>query len=338
VALSYGAVALGVTAAAPVGARLAAVLGLAAAGALVGAILNGAVERLAFAPFASAGDRLGPLVAAVGLSFVLFQAAVWWYALFHTPTGGVLGHVGVELPLLAMPDLVPSVELGGASGVSLTLEDALVLALAGGLALGTGALLRRTRAGRVLRATAQDPELAALSGADPARVRLLAFAVAGGLVGFAAAISAIYYGGAAAHHGVRGGLTAMTAAILGGAGNPGGALAAGVLLGILSAYADFFLDAKWTPVLVLTLLVGLLALRPEGLLGRTTVGPAEGVAAPAPASEPPAWLLRALLGLGLLMPLIAPARLPTATHALLLVTLAVGLGIVVVFAGLLDLG
>jgi branched-chain amino acid transport system permease protein len=349
VALSYGAGWLGVTAAAPIAARIGALLALTVAGAAIGAGLNGAVERLAFRPFACAAptagrpcapDRLGPLVATVGISFVLFQAAVWWYALFYVPTGGVTGHVGVVLPLLAMPDLVPRVELcAPCGGVSFTLKDALVLGLAGLVALGAAALLARTRAGRALRAAAQDAELAALSGADPNRVRLLAFAIAGGLVGFAAAISAAYYGGTTAHHGVRAVLTAMTAAILGGAGNPGGALVGGVLLGVGSAYADFFLDPKWTPVLILALLVGLLAVRPSGLLASP---PPEGEGVGAPARELPAGVLLGLLALGALYPSADAAfgwgRLPSATGALLLVALAVGLGVVVVFAGLLDLG
>ncbi|HEY3080884.1 MAG TPA: hypothetical protein VGM69_13400 [Chloroflexota bacterium] len=345
VVLSYGAGWLGVTAAAPPGSRIGALLILTVAGAAVGAGLNGAVERLAFRPFARAapdgrpGDRLGPLVATVGLSFVLFQVAVWWYALFYVPTGGVTGHIGVLLPLLAMPDLVPRVELCASCGVSFTLKDGLVLGLAGLVALGAAALLTRTRAGRALRAAAQDAELAALSGADPNRVRLLAFLVAGALVGFAAAISAAYYGGTTAQHGVRAGLTAMTAAILGGTGNPRGALIGGILLGVGSAYADFFLDAKWTPVLILTLLVGLLALRPSGLLASPLPSGA-GVAAPA--RELPTGALVGLLALGVLYPFADAAlgwgRLPSATGALLLVALAIGLGVVVVFAGLLDLG
>ena len=343
VALSYGAAWLGVTAATPAATRIGALLGLAVAGAAIGALVNGAVERLAFRPFAHGahagprGDRLGPLVATVGISFVLFQVAVWWYALFYTPTGGETGHIGVVLPLLAMPDLVPHVELGG--GVSFTLKDGLVLLLAGLVALGAAGLLARTRAGRALRAAAQDAELTALSGADPDRVRLLAFAVAGALVGFAAAISAAYYGGTTAQHGVRAGLTAMTAALLGGAGNPRGALVGGVLLGVGSAYADFFLDPKWTPVLILTLLVGLLALRPSGLLD-APIGEADGVAAPT--RNLPDGLLLGLLALGALYPFVDAwlgwGRLVSATAAVLLVALALGLGVVVVFAGLLDLG
>src|SRR5207344_821861 len=89
----------------------------------------------------------------------------------------------------------------------------------------------------------------------------------------AAAIFAAYYGGTSANHGLRSGLVAMTAAFLGGIGNPAGALLGGVTLGVLSAFGDYLLSAFWTPVLTLFLLVGLLALRPAGLLG-TSIPPA----------------------------------------------------------------
>src|SRR4029453_10685507 len=128
-------------------------------GALVGGALNMGVERLAFLPFRAVRDPLAPLVASVPLSFVLFQMGVWWHDFrFVAPPGA---HQGVDIPLLAMPDLVPRVELGWA-GVSFTLKDALVLIVAGLVAVGGGLLLQKTRTGRLLRAVSQDPDTAAL--------------------------------------------------------------------------------------------------------------------------------------------------------------------------------
>src|SRR6266545_2655923 len=112
--------ALGVTATAPALVRVGALVVLAGCGAACGATLNAAVERLAFRPF-----RIGraPLVASVALSFLLLGVAVRWHAAYSIPQPG---HQGVNLPLLAMPDLLPRVELGW-GGVSFTLKDGLVL-------------------------------------------------------------------------------------------------------------------------------------------------------------------------------------------------------------------
>jgi len=292
----------GVTAAAPLLVRVAALLLFAVCGAACGSVLNVGVERLAFRPFRGVRDPLAPLVASVALSFVLFQAAVWWHDFRFVARPGA--HQGVDVPLLAMPDLVPTVELGW-GGVSFTLKDALVLAIAALVAGGGAALLARTKLGRLLRAVAQDPDTAALMGGNPDRAQTIAFAVGGGVAGFGAAIFAAYFGGANAQYGLRSGLAAMTAAVLGGVGDPRGALMGGIVLGIVAAFSDYLLDAQWTPVLVLLLLVGLLAFRPTGLLGTNTSGavpdaPAQPVLAAARSQGQSRWVLTGLLVLGLL--------------------------------------
>jgi len=334
----------GVTAAAPLLLRIAALLLFALGGAACGAVLNVGIERLAFRPFRAVRDPLAPLVASVALSFILFQAAVWWHDFrFVAPPGA---HQGVDLPYLAMPDLVPSVELGW-GGVSFTLKDLLVLAIAAAVAGGGAALLARTKLGRLLRAAAEDPETTMLMGGNPERAHMLAFAVGGGIAGFGATIYATYFGGANAQYGLRSGLAAMTAAVLGGVGDPRGALLAGVVLGIFSSFSDYLLDAQWTPVLVLLLLIGLLAVRPNGLLGTSSSGtepptPSSAVLASASPRGRSRWVLMVLLLIGIVYPWLDQTagwyRLPGATMALLMVTLAIGLTVVVGLAGLLDLG
>jgi branched-chain amino acid transport system permease protein len=333
--------ALGVTSGAPPTVRLGVLLLLLAAGALFGALLNAAVERLAFHPFRDRPGSLGPLIASAGLSFLLLGLAVRWHAATSVPAPG---HQGVSLPLLAMPDLVPEVELGGGP-ISFTLRDALVLAFAGAVALGGGLALARTRGGRLLRASAQDAELTALCGASPDRARLLAFLAAGGLTGLGAAIYAAYYGGTSAQHGLRSGLGMMTAAFLGGIGEPIGALLGGLAIGLFSSFSDYALSAHWTPLLVLLLLIGLLAFRPAGLVrtvGSETAEPPAPAAVPVRAAAGRPLALVGLLAGGLLFGFWAEldggARLYDATLALLLVSLALGLSVVVGLAGLLDLG
>jgi branched-chain amino acid transport system permease protein len=184
-------------------------------------------------------------------------------------------------------------------------------------------------------------------GGDTARAQLIAFGVGGGVAGFGAAIFAAYSGGANAQYGLRSGLAAMTAAVLGGVGDPRGALLAGIVLGIFSSFSDYLLDAQWTPVLVLILLIGLLAFRPTGLLGTTSTGTEPSLAsspvlASARAKNYSRWVLLGLLVVGAVYPWLDQTagwyRLPGTTMALLMVTLSVGLTVVVGFAGLLDLG
>jgi branched-chain amino acid transport system permease protein len=335
----------GVTAATPLIFRILALIVLCLCGAACGGLLNVGVERLAFRPFRGVRDPLAPLVASVALSFVLFQAAVWWHDLrFVAP---VDAHQGVNLPLLAMPDLVPAVDLGW-GGVSFTLKDLLVLLIGAVVAGGGSQLLARSRTGRLLRAVAQDPETTALMGGDSARAQTIAFAVGGAVAGFGAAIFAAYFGGANAQYGLRSGLAAMTAAVLGGVGDPRGALLGGIVLGVVGSLSDYLLDAQWTPVLVLVLLIDLLAFRPSGLLGTSSSGTGSGpparpvLAASRGSLRRSQWVLGCLLVLGVAYPWLDQMagwfRLPGVTMILLTVALAVGLTLVVGFAGLLDLG
>jgi branched-chain amino acid transport system permease protein len=338
--------ALGVTSASPLPARVGALVGLCALGALTGALLNAGVERIAFRPFRGVRDPLGPLIGSVALSFILLQAAIWWHAAYYVAPANV--HQGVGVPLLSMPNLIPSIDLG-VGGVAITLKDVIVLAIAAAAAFGGSAVITRTRIGRLLRAVQQDPEMTSLCGADPGRGQLLAFAVAGALAGFGAAIFTAYFGAANAQFGLRSGLAAMTAAVLGGVGNLGGALAGGMLIGVFSSFSDYLLDAAWTPLLVLGLLIILLAFRPNGLLGATEFTAYSDEAAPptsvsfaprAPSSM--RWVMAGLLVVGLAFPwldqLAGWSRVSIAANSLLLVVLAVGLSVVVGFAGLLDLG
>ena len=337
----------GVTAAAPLAVRIGALVAFALAGAATGGILNFAVERLAFRPFRKVKDPLAPLVASVALSFVLFQMAVWWHDFrFVAPPGA---HQGVNIPLLAMPDLVPRLDLG-CCGVTFTLKDLLVLLIAAIVVAAGARLLSRTKTGRLLRAVSQDPDTTSLMGGDPGRAQVIAFAVAGAIAGFGAAIFAAYFGGANAQYGLRSGLSAMTAAVLGGVGDPRGALLGGLVLGVFASFSDYLLDPQWTPVLVLLLLIALLAFRPSGLLGTTSLEAqteAPPVFTPVLASSSqrrraPTLILAGLLLVGVAYPLVDQAagwaRMTSATMTLLTVALAVGLTVVVGFAGLLDLG
>ncbi len=333
---------LGLTATTPLVERIGILVLLTAFATLLGVALNVGVERLAFRPFRGR-DSLSPLVASVALSFVLLGASVAWHWLSYAAPPNT--HQGVALPLRAMPDLLPDLSLRWRS-VTVTLKDALVLLLGGAATLFARHLLDATKLGRMLRAVAQDPEMAALSGADPGRAQTLAFGVAGGLAGFGAAVFATYHGGVEADQGLRSGLSAMTAAVLGGVGNPVGALVGGIGIGVFSSVSDYVLDARWTPVLVLALLIGFLAFRPTGLLGSrvlTLEAPAAGGMegsnrSPASAS----WLVRGLLLIAALFPWLGIAGgsggLYVGSNTLLMVALAIGLNVVVGFAGLLDLG
>jgi branched-chain amino acid transport system permease protein len=316
-----------------------------------GSAMNVAVERVAFRPFRG-GSRLAPLIATVGLSFMLYEAALLWRTSDKSMPGAHHSVPGVpEVPRLGIYDLLPNIDLVRASGLNLqvmyTLKDLLVLLFAISLALAVGWFLRSSRAGRALHACAQDAEMARLCGIDHHGAIRLAFAIGGALSGAAAFIFTIYYTHPYTEYGVQSGLFAFTAALLGGIGRPRGAFFSGLLLGIFAAFSDFFLASQWTPVLLMLVLIGTLTLRPSGLLGETQHDDPTAPLSAASLNEqrvarPRPWFVAALLLLIAAYPLIDVALglhyQLVAIHLLLYVLLALGLNIVLGYAGLLDLG
>ncbi len=324
-----------------------------AAAALFGAALSGLIERLAFRPFRGAGGSVGglaPLLATLGLSFVLYQSALIWR--FYLPNWIPGEHRSVpgipELPRDSIPEVLPATVLWAGPGrFTLTVKEGLVLGLALACALGVWVFLQRTRTGRAIRAVAQNAELARLVGINPETAIRDAFWLGGALAGVAAFVFATYYTHPFANAGAQSGLTAFAAALLGGVGNPLSALLAGLVLGVGAAGSDYFWQARWTPVLLQGLLIGLLLLRPTGLLasGEEAALTEDGALG---RSRPGRWtpasrrLALGLLLLGALYPWLDAGlgwhRASTMTSLAIYALLALGLNLLLGVAGLLDLG
>ena len=148
-------------------------------------------------------------------------------------------------------------------GTTLPVRVLGVLGVGAAVAVAAELLLVRGRLGRSLRAVADDPDAAALCGVDPGRVLLLAFVTAGALAGLAGLLDAPSHA-VSVDDGVVLGLEGAAAAVLGGLGSLRGALLGGLALGVAQQAAVHAGGAAWQDVLPLAVLVGLLALRPQG--------------------------------------------------------------------------
>src|SRR5262245_14468541 len=135
--------------------------------------------------------------------------------------------------------------------------------------------VHRTRLGRAMRATAQNPEVAGLMGVNINNVISVTFVIGSALAAVAGLMIAAYYGIAHYFMGFMLGLKAFTAAVLGGIGNLAGAMLGGVLPGLIeSLRAGYigdltggFLGSHYQDVFAFLVLVLVLTLRPSGLLG-----------------------------------------------------------------------
>jgi branched-chain amino acid transport system permease protein len=170
------------------------------------------------------------------------------------------------------PDLIPSTDLlrdvlGLNTAVAFTTKDLFVLLLTVPLMVGLNLFVSRTRLGKAMRATAQDREAAALMGININQTIALTFLIGGALAGAAGFLSGLYNNTAWFQQGFRGGLMAFTAAVLGGIGNLTGAVLGGLIIGLVSAFSDFYFDPRWTQVVVFGILIVIMVFRPSGLLG-----------------------------------------------------------------------
>jgi branched-chain amino acid transport system permease protein len=320
--------------------------GILLAAILLGALLSVGVEQLAFRPFRGR-SKLAPVAASLGLSFILYQVSLVWRAYQKSFIRGEHRSVpGLpEVPTDGIPNF-----LGGGNLLSgkvvLHFGDVFVFVVAILLVLVATWILFHTKLGSSIRAVDQNPDLALIVGVDRDRAIRHAFALGGALSGAAAFVFALYYSRPFGQAGAESGLTAFAAALLGGIGNPFGALLSGLLLGITGSMSDYFLRAEWTPILVLGLLTAVLAWRSGGLTGggkfeQVSVRDSVVLTAAGESPRERRWLILLFVCLGL-FPLLAhqfnwggEILLRGAGIVLLL---AFGLNILLGLSGVIDLG
>ena len=248
---------LGVVAGQSVDALVPRLFLMLAAAVAVSAALSAAVERVAFRPFRNA-PRFAPLVVTIGLTFVLENVLLIWQG----------DHFDTIAPILPQGQLLNVGDLGYTWAKLIILGAALVVMLA------LDNLLRRTRHGKAIRAVAQDREGAAIVGIDVDRTFFVTFLTAGALAGAAGFLYLVYVTNVAWDQGFSLGIVALTAAILGGIGNPAGAVLGAIVIGITEALNEGLAwhspGSDWTQTIVFSVLILLLVLRPTGLLGGRT--------------------------------------------------------------------
>jgi branched-chain amino acid transport system permease protein len=222
---------------------------------MVGAgTLNVMIERVAYRPLRAA-PKLAPLITAVGFSFILQNVGLLWRG--GSPQG--------------ITDVINSQhELFTIAGVEITNGDLLAVLVTVPLLIGMTAFIGRSRLGRAMRATAQDPEAARLMGINVDTTISLTFLIGGMLAGAAGLIYALYQTTIWYFQGFTAGLVAFTAAVMGGIGNVRGAVLGGLIIGFIQQISDNRIGSEWTPVVVFAYLILIMVFKPSGLLGEQT--------------------------------------------------------------------
>jgi len=224
---------------------------------VVCAVLNFSIEKLAYRPLRNS-PRLAPLITAIGMSLLLQTLAMIIWA--PNPK---------SYPSMLPRDPIP---IGGAvisvTQITILAVTAITLAL-------LMYLVNRTNLGRAMRATAENPRVAALMGIKPDVVISATFIIGAMLAAIAGVMWASNYGTVQHAMGFMPGLKAFVAAVMGGIGNLAGAVVGGIALGLIESLGagylgkltGGFLGSQYQDIFAFIVLALVLTLRPSGLLG-----------------------------------------------------------------------
>ena len=218
--------------------------------------INVAIEFLAYRKLRTA-PKLAPLITAVGVSFILQFVGLTWN-----------GSGPKNWPTV-LPD--NSVTIAGAT---INTQAIIILGITLPLLFLMSRIVTKTRAGKAMRATAQDQDAARLMGINVNRTISFTFAIGGALAGAAGVMYQQTVGTTNYNLGFQLGLIAFTSAVLGGIGNLTGAVTGGLLIGLIQGLNDglpFALHQRWSQSVVFTILILFMVFRPAGLFGSNAV-------------------------------------------------------------------
>ena len=224
------------------------------AGMLVSGLLGMAVERVAYRPLRKA-PRINLLLSALGVSIFLQNL--------------VLQYQGAKARFFHITSLIPEhLRIFQIGDVMLSFMRILVIVVAFVLMAALTLMVKKTKIGKAMRATAQDPEAALFMGINIDRIIILVFLIGSALGGAAGTLVGLLFTQVDYYVGFQAGLKGFTAAVLGGIGNISGAMLGGILLGLLESLATTFFPAAYKDVVTFVILILVLIFRPWGLIGK----------------------------------------------------------------------
>lgn len=213
------------------------------------------IQRIAYRPLLSQ-PRLNILIVAMGVSMVLYNGVMVLTGGEYEAFSTSLGYEGIDLGNL-------HITFTQIIMVSATLLLMSILAW----------FINSTMYGKAMRAIALDQSTCKLMGINVNQIIAMTFFIGSALAAAAGIMAGVYYGSIHFFMGFVIGIKAFTAAVIGGIGSIPGAMAGGLILGLLEAAGTQvpFIGSEWKDVFAFGLLILLLIFKPNGILGKTTI-------------------------------------------------------------------
>jgi len=220
------------------------------AGAAFGAVFSLLLNRFIYAPFMRKGSGLlGMVIVSLAVSLMMQNLML--------PIVG-FNNVSYQEPYSIIR----------AGGMILTTSQISIIVLSLAVMLAIHALLRYTRIGKAMRATSANPTLARNCGIPTQRVIDVVWLITGALCGLAGVVAALNSDSFMYASGGGFLITALAAAVLGGAGQPYGAMLGAVVIGLITELSAVTWSANYKEVVAFGILVLVMVLRPQGLLAK----------------------------------------------------------------------
>ena len=221
------------------------------AGALFGAVFSFLLSRFVYAPFQRKGTSyLGMVIVSLAISLMianLLLPIVGYYSVSYQDSSTGLIRLG---------------------SIVLTPNQIVIIGVAVVVMLLIHGLLTYTRLGKAMRATAANPTLARNCGIPTQRVVDSVWLITGALCGLAGVVAALNSDSFAIANGAGFLITVLAAAVLGGAGQPYGAMIGAVLIGMITELSAAAWSPEYKEVVAFGVLVLVMVLRPQGLLAK----------------------------------------------------------------------
>ena len=219
---------------------------------VVTGLLGMLVEKLAYKPLRHA-PRISVLITAIGVSFFLEYTSMYFVSPTPRTFPAVFDNVAINIGPLVING-----------------QQMLILGITCVLMVLLTYIVQRTKIGKAMRAASFDTETAQLMGIDADRVISITFGIGSALAAVAGVLVGVYYNSIDPLMGIMPGLKAFVAAVLGGIGILPGAVAGGLILGVVEAFVSGFVSSTFRDAAAFAILILVLLFKPSGLFGKNT--------------------------------------------------------------------
>lgn len=215
------------------------------------------LERFALSPLRGKKgvSHLAPLISTIGVSILLENLSHHFFGAGNRPFRTPFAEISFEV-----------------GSITIYLVQLVIFAISVVLMVGLSYWLSKTKAGKALRATAENLDTASILGVNTKRIIILTVVIASAMGGIAGILVGMAFNSVSPQMGLAIGLKGLAIIILGGMGSVKGAMAGGLILGLSETILVAYGDSGYRDAIAFIMIIVILLLRPQGIFGQKAVG------------------------------------------------------------------